>query len=77
MELYINNTWTKSYENHYVAEAITWSANGKHATIYATGSTVQEADAKLIGALCELRLVPGRVPTPPSSQTGPLAPPRS
>ena len=76
MELYINNSWTKSYGKHYLAEAITWSENGNHATIYTTGATAQEADAKLRGALCELRLIPGKVPTP-SSQTGPPAPPHS
>jgi hypothetical protein len=59
MELYFNTGWTKCYgENYYVAEAIVWSQNGNHASIYATGSTAEEADGKLIGALSELKLVP-------------------
>ena len=33
MELYINNSWTESYENAYIAEAIACSENGNHATI--------------------------------------------
>ena len=41
MELYINDKWT----------AILWSENGNHASICTTGGTVEEADAKLIGAL--------------------------
>ena len=59
MELYINSSWTECYENACVAEAIAWSENGNHATIYTMGITAQEADAKLMGALGELHLVPG------------------
>ena len=58
MELYINDEWTKCYGNSYIAEAIVWSENGNHASIFATGGTAEEADAKLIGALRELKLVP-------------------
>jgi len=58
MELYINNTWTKYYGDSYIAEAIVWSENGNHATICATGATAEEADAKLIGAMRELKLLP-------------------
>ena len=58
MELYINSTWTKLYGDAYVAEVIAWSENGNHATIYAMGSTADEADAKLMSALRELKLVP-------------------
>jgi hypothetical protein len=58
MELYINSTWTERYGNAYVAEAITWSESGNHATIYAVGSTADEADTKLMNALRELKLVP-------------------
>ena len=58
MELYINSSWTRCYENACVAEAIAWSDNGNHATIYTMGITAQEADAKLRGALGELHLVP-------------------
>ncbi len=58
MELYINNKWTKCYGNSYIAEAIAWSENGNHATIFTMGLTAEEADAKLIGALRELKLVP-------------------
>ena len=60
MELYLNSTWTERYGNSssYVAEAIAWSENGNHATIYATGITADEADTKLLGALRELKLVP-------------------
>ena len=59
MELYLNSTWTERCANaSYAAEAIAWSENGNHATIYATGSTADEADTKLLGALCELKLVP-------------------
>jgi hypothetical protein len=59
MELYINNKWTECYGNSYIAEAIAWSENGNHATIYTTGATAEEADAKLIGAMGELKLIPG------------------
>jgi len=59
MELYINTNWTGSYANaYYIAEAIAWSENGNHATIYTTGITAEEADAKLQGALRELNLLP-------------------
>jgi hypothetical protein len=57
MELYINNNWTECYANSYIAEAIAWSEEGNHATIYAVGGTAEEADAKLLGALCELKLM--------------------
>jgi hypothetical protein len=58
MELYINSDWTERYENAYIAEAMAWSENGNHATIYTMGLTAEEADVKLIGALRELKLVP-------------------
>jgi hypothetical protein len=58
MELYVNSTWTECYANAYIAEAIAWSENGNHATIYTTGVTAQEANAKLKGALRELKLMP-------------------
>ena len=60
MELYINSRWTERYGNAHIAEAIAWSENGNHATIYTMGITAEEADAKLIGALRELKLVPER-----------------
>ena len=58
MELYTNTNWTASYANAYIAEAIAWSENGNHATISTTGSTAEEANAKLQGALGELNLLP-------------------
>jgi hypothetical protein len=58
MELYINDTWTERYADTYIAEAVAWSENGNHATIYTTGTTAQEANAKLEGALRELKLLP-------------------
>ena len=58
MELYINNEWTECYGNTYIAEAIVWSENGNHASIYTTGATAEEADAKLMGALHETKLLP-------------------
>jgi hypothetical protein len=58
MELYINSNWTGCYANCYIAEAIAWSENGNHATISTTGSTAEEADDKLMGALRELKLMP-------------------
>ena len=58
MELYINNIWTESSESGYLAEAIAWSENGNHATIYATGSTADEADTRLMNALRELKVLP-------------------
>jgi hypothetical protein len=60
MELYINDIWTERYADTYIAEAVAWSDNGNHATIYATGTTAQEANAKLEGALRELKLLPER-----------------
>ena len=63
MELYFNTGWTKCYgDNYYIAEAIVWSENGNHASIYTTGSTAEEADAKLVNALSELKLVPETFP---------------
>ncbi len=61
MELYINNRWTESYGNSYIAEAIAWSETGNHASIYTTGVTAEEADAKLMNALRELELIPQQV----------------
>jgi hypothetical protein len=58
MELYVNNNWTERYPNSYIAEAIMWSENGNNAAIYTMGITAEEADAKLMGALRELRLIP-------------------
>jgi hypothetical protein len=58
MELYVNSTWTKRYTDAYIAEAIMWSEKGNHATIYAMGITGEEADAKLMAALRELKLIP-------------------
>ena len=58
MELYINHSWTKICSSGYVAEAIAYSENGNHATIYAVGSTTNEADTRLIKALCELKVLP-------------------
>jgi hypothetical protein len=57
MELYINSSWIERHGNAYVAEAIAWSENGNHATIYAVGITAEEADAKLESALRELKLI--------------------
>jgi hypothetical protein len=57
MELYVNSNWTECYANTYIAEAIAWSENGNHATVYATGITAEEAEAKLMGALRELKLM--------------------
>jgi hypothetical protein len=57
VELYINTNWTGSCANIYIAEAIAWSENGNHATISTTGSTAEEANAKLVGALSELNLL--------------------
>lgn len=58
MELYVNNDWTEGYGDLYVAEAMAWSENGNHATIYATGISTDEAETKLTGALRELKLIP-------------------
>ncbi len=58
MELYVNTKWTECYGNSYIAEAIAWSENGNHATIYAVGSTADEADTRLMNALRELNVLP-------------------
>jgi len=58
MELYINNKRTECYGNSYIAEATVWSENSNHATIYTTDTTAEEADAKLMGAMRELKLIP-------------------
>jgi hypothetical protein len=58
MELYINTNWTGWYANAYIAEAIAWSENGNHASIYTMGGTAEEADDKLMNALRELKLIP-------------------
>ncbi len=56
MELYINAKWTQCYGDSYIAEAVAWSENGNHA--YTMGGSAEEADAKLMEALRELRLMP-------------------
>ena len=61
MELYIDSAWTERYEDLHVAEAIAYSENGNHATIYASGITAEEAYAKLRGALRELELMPEEI----------------
>ncbi len=61
MELYINSSWTKLYSHAYIAEALAWSENGNHATIFATGDTADEAHTKLLNALRELSLIPEAV----------------
>jgi hypothetical protein len=58
VKLYVNTKWTECYGNSYIAEAIAWSENGNHATIYTMAGTAEEADAKLVGALRELNLIP-------------------
>jgi hypothetical protein len=58
MELYINSKWTECYGHSYMAEAIAWSENGFHASIYTTGATAEEADTKLMVAMRELKLIP-------------------
>ena len=58
MEVYLNSNWTECYGNSYIAEAIAWSENGNHATVYTMGTTAAEADARLLGALRELKLIP-------------------
>ena len=58
MELYINNSWTEICPSGYLAEAIAWSENGNHATIYAMGSTADAADTNLMNALRELKVLP-------------------
>jgi hypothetical protein len=70
MELYVNGNWTERYGNSYIAEAIAWSENGNHATISTTGSTVQEADAKLVGALRELNRRAAPVPGKRTGRSG-------
>jgi hypothetical protein len=59
VELYIDNRWTVCYGDSYIAEAIAWSESGNHVSIYSTGATAEEADAKLMGAMRELKLIPG------------------
>jgi hypothetical protein len=59
VELYIHNRWTACYGDSYIAEAIAWSESGNYVSIYGTGSTAEEADAKLVGAMRELKLIPG------------------
>jgi hypothetical protein len=58
VELYVNTKWTECYGNSYIAEAIAWFEDGDHAEIYTMGGTAEEADAKLVGALRELNLIP-------------------
>jgi hypothetical protein len=64
MELYVNNSWTEHYGNAHIAEAIAYSENGNHATIYTVGLTTEEANAKLMGALRELKLLPEKSKKP-------------
>ena len=71
MELYVNSDWTERYANAYIAEAIAWSENGNHAAIYALGLTPEEADAKIMGALRELKLIPEASMKDEQYSTGP------
>ena len=64
MELYINDSWTERYGNAYTAEDMACSENDNHATIYTVGPTAEEADAKLVGALRELKLMPAMSENP-------------
>ena len=57
MELYTNSAWTQRCDDVYVAEALAWSENGNHVTIYATGISADEAQTKLTGGLGELKLI--------------------
>jgi hypothetical protein len=58
MEMFLNKNWTERYGNTHIAEAIAYSENGNHATIYTVGNSAEEANRKLIGALRELKLLP-------------------
>jgi hypothetical protein len=58
MELYVNSNWTQCFGNSYIAEAIAWSENDNHVTIYTMANTAEEADSKLMGALRDLKLMP-------------------
>jgi hypothetical protein len=58
MELYVNNSWTERYGNAPIVQAVAWYENGNHATIYTVGLIAEEADAQLMGALGELKLMP-------------------
>ena len=49
---------TDYYADTYIAEAIACSENGNHASIYTVDGSAEEADAKLMGALRELKLMP-------------------
>ena len=71
MELYINSSWTERYGSAYIAEAIAWSENGNHVTIYAMGITAEEADAKLICALDELKLISETIVKDEEQQSSP------
>ena len=71
MELYVNTNWTECYGNSYIAEAIAWSENGNHATVYTMGTTAEEADDKLLGALRELKLIPETANRGERQQKGP------
>ena len=71
MEVYLNSNWTECYGNSYIAEAIAWSENGNHATVYTTGTTAEEANDRLLGALRELKLVPQTTSKDERQQKGP------
>jgi hypothetical protein len=60
MEVYINSEWTQCYDgDSYMAEALIWSQHSNRgASIHTTGFTAEEADAKLLGILRELKLIP-------------------
>ena len=58
MELLLNKNWTECCGNAYIAKAMACSERGNDAAIYAVGMTTEEANAKLIAALRELKLIP-------------------
>ena len=50
--------YQQQLDRAYIAEAIAWSENDNHAKIYTVGLTAEEAEAKLMEALGELKLLP-------------------
>ena len=51
MELYINTNWTACYANACIAEAIAWSENGNHASIYTMGGTAEGSGRQAQGCV--------------------------
>jgi hypothetical protein len=63
MSLYIRKMWVRQGKRHWMAEAITFSENGKDVAISTCQETPALAYERLVAGMKELRLVPPQIGT--------------